>query len=75
MAFVHQRACGPFSPSEHKKGNRKVSKADALPKWDPALAVPAFALASGMLRKGAWPRELAAGGLMWLCRYSRATSV
>ena len=74
MAFVHQRACGPFSPPEHKgkkkkkrkkrKEKKKVSKANALPKWDLALAASASAIAAGMLRKRAWPTELAAGGLV-----------
>lgn len=36
-----------------QKGKRTVSKAGALPKWDPALAALALAIALGVLRNGA----------------------
>lgn len=40
-----------FSFWAQKEGNRKVSKANGLPKWDPALAASAFAIASGMAKR------------------------
>ena len=55
-----------FSSWAQKTGKRKVSKANALPKWDPALAALAVAIAAGMLRNSAWATELAVVGLMWL---------
>lgn len=57
---------GHFLLLSTKTEKIKVSKANALPKWDPALAALTIVIAAGMLRNGASTTELAAVGLMWL---------